>query len=92
MTPLRASAAALRDALTDKDGVLTPDGRVLLRHFAAFCHYAPDTPDVTLFRTDDAGRVDPFELARRAGRREVYEELVRVLNLQLRDTHNLRGL
>ena len=92
MTPIRDAAAAWQAAFTDKDGELTNLGRVFVKHFAGFCHYNPTSPDVGLFKTDEQGRIDPYELARRAGRREVYEELVRVLNLSLRDTHNLRGL
>lgn len=58
------------------DGKLTRDAMLLLHYFRVFCRAHPGAP---LAPVSPDGRIDPMLLARNAGRREVYDELFRIL-------------
>jgi hypothetical protein len=69
-----------------KDGVLTPDGRILIFLLKKACHAAAGDRIVVL---DDKGAVDPIATACAAARREVYDEFVRLMNLDTYTTTNI---
>ncbi len=70
----------------DNKGKLTKNAQVVLVQLREFC--AADGRG-TAFPRDMTGAIDPLGMARAAGRREVYDHLVRMLNMKLEDRHNL---
>lgn len=77
---------ALRAMCCDSKGHLTKNGKVVLAYLRDFC--AADGRGNS-FPRDATGALDPLGMARAAGRREVYDLLVHMLNVKLEDRHNL---
>lgn len=63
-----------RGLFVGEDGELSRAGEIVLADLRRFCFRTPD-PDGAQFRSD------PLELARRQGRREVFERIAYFLNL-----------
>lgn len=76
---------AIRRLLT-KDGELTPDGRTLALLLRRLCYAAPNQTIVAL---DNTGRVDETATVARAARRELWDKLVTLLNLDHYQITNL---
>lgn len=77
---------ALRAMCCDDRGRMTKNAQVILVYLRDFC--SADGRG-NQFPRDATGAIDPIGMARSAGRREVYDLLVRVLNVKLEDRHNL---
>lgn len=69
---------AIRQILLGPDGKLTRNGRIALSAFKLFC-FAHRSQQLTSL--DAQGRVDPVAIAQRAARREVWDKLMNLLNL-----------
>ena len=80
---------ALRAMCCDKNGQLTQNGKVVLAYLRNFC--GADGKG-NAFPLDATGALDPLGMARAAGRREVYDLLVRMMTMKLEDRHNLEDV
>ena len=80
---------ALRAMCCDKNGQLTKNGKVVLAYLRDFC--GADGRGNS-FPVDRNGALDPLAMARAAGRREVYDLLVKMMTMKLEDRHNLEDV
>lgn len=69
-----------------KDGKPTPEAKVILADLKAFCR-GGDYPSIS---KNVAGTVDPYEMAVREGRREVWRRITEALYLDESYIINLR--
>lgn len=77
---------AMQQMCLGGDGKLHPNARLI----AAYLHrYCGVNDDRMKFPRDATGKVDAIAMARNAGRREVFDQLVRMLAVSLEDYHNL---
>lgn len=80
-------ATAVRRIVLGPDGKLSRDGRVLALLLQRLCYAAPNQ---TIVAADANGRVDETATVARAARRELWDKLVSLLNLDQYDIVNLR--
>ena len=80
---------ALRAMCCNSSGELTKNGKVVLAYLRDFCGAdGRGNP----FPIDRNGALDPLGMARAAGRREVFDLLVRMMTMKLEDRHNLEDV
>lgn len=77
---------ALRRLLLDKEGHLTPDGRVLAAWMRRLCGAARGQR--LIVRGPDG--IDPVETVAVAARRELWDDIIEMLNLDHYEVTNIR--
>lgn len=77
---------ALQQMCLGGDGKLHPNARLIAAYLYRYCGVGDERMK---FPRDATGAVDAIAMARNAGRREVFDRLVQMLNVSLEDYHNL---
>lgn len=85
--PFSKRQVAIRRLCLNARGELNPDARRVAAHLKFLCH-GPATG--RLVRFSPSGEVDPVATVAAAARREVWDELVKLLNLDPYQTTNLQ--
>lgn len=88
-TRAKVRQQALRHMCCGPEGKLHRNAQLILHDLREFCR----ADGLNSFPVSPVtGQIDPLALARAAGRREVFDRLVRMLAVSLEDRHNLEGL
>lgn len=85
-SPTAKRKIAIQRMCLGPDGKLTNDAKAVLSYLRKECN---GTGGEAFPRSPITGQVDPIEMARRAGRREVFDMLVRMLTITLEQRQNL---
>lgn len=76
----------MREMCIGADGKLTKNALIILSYLRFECNgdgrYGPPVAAAT-------GAIDPLAMARAAGRREIFDIIVRMLSVDLRERYNL---
>lgn len=81
-------ASVLRGFTKAPDGAASSDFRCAMHYLTGFCGARGNVA----FPTDGTGAIDPLAMARMAGRREVFDEIVRLTRLTPQEVGAIRGL
>lgn len=79
---------AIQRMVIGGDGKLTRDARLVMADLRRFCHAGGN--DGEMFGARGATGYCPIHLARAAGRREVFDRLVKLMNLDAQTVTTLR--
>lgn len=78
---------ALRQMCYGPDGKLTKNARLIAAYLRKECNGDGRDPPP---RVPGTGAIDPMAMAVETGRRQVFDQLARMLHLSLEDRHNLK--